>query len=116
MAHRSWSANGRTGIPTAEQAADALPSARRNAAYLLFTLGLVDTGMLCVPVLAGSTAYAIAEAQWRNSLSHRPRQAPEFCRILFLALGLGAGLNYLGFGVMPLLFWSAVVNSVLARP
>jgi hypothetical protein len=73
--------------------------------------------MLSVPVPAGSTGSAIAEgAGWRNSLSYRPRQAPEFYPILFLALGLGAGLNYLGFGVMPLLFWSAVVNGVLAPP
>jgi NRAMP (natural resistance-associated macrophage protein)-like metal ion transporter len=109
--------HGRTGIETVEQAAEALRPLAGNAAYLLFTLGLVGTGMLSVPVLAGSTAFAIAEgAGWRNSLEYRPRKAPEFYCILFAALALGAGLNYAGFGVVAMLFWSAVINGILAPP
>jgi NRAMP (natural resistance-associated macrophage protein)-like metal ion transporter len=110
-------AHGRTDISTVEQAAQALRPLAGNAAYLLFTLGLVGTGMLSVPVLAGSTAFAVAEgAGWRNSLEYRPRQAPEFYGVLFAALALGAGLNYLGFGVVAMLFWSAVINGILAPP
>jgi NRAMP (natural resistance-associated macrophage protein)-like metal ion transporter len=108
---------GHTDISTVEQAAEALKPLAGNAAYLLFTIGLVGTGMLSVPVLAASTSFAIAEgAGWRNSLGYRPRQAPEFYGILFLALALGVGLNYLGFGVVAMLFWSAVINGLLAPP
>src|SRR5262249_50245103 len=85
--------------------------------YLLFTVGLIGTGMLSVPVLGASTAFAIAEgAGWRNSLKYRPHGAPEFYTVLIVALGLAAGLNYVGFGVVPMLFWSAVINGVLAPP
>jgi Mn2+/Fe2+ NRAMP family transporter len=109
--------HGRTHIETVQQAAEALRPLAGNAAYLLFTLGLVGTGMLSVPVLAGSTAFAIAEgAGLRNSLQYRPRQAPEFYSILFATLILGAVLNYVGFGVVAMLFWSAVLNGILAPP
>jgi len=109
--------HGRTNISTVQQAAEALRPLAGNAAYLLFTLGLVGTGMLSVPVLAGSTAFAVSESLgWRNSLKFRPWQAPKFYSVLFAALILGAGLNYVGFGVVAMLFWSAVINGVLAPP
>jgi NRAMP (natural resistance-associated macrophage protein)-like metal ion transporter len=109
--------HGRTHISTVEHAAEALRPLAGNAAYLLFTLGLVGTGMLSVPVLASSTAFAISEGMgWRNSLRFRPWQAPRFYAILFAALALGSGLNYLGFGVIAMLFWSAVINGLLAPP
>jgi Mn2+/Fe2+ NRAMP family transporter len=73
--------------------------------------------MLAVPVLAASTAFAIAEgARWRNSLEYQPRQAPEFYFVFFAALGLGMALNYAGMGVVAMLFWSAVLNGILAPP
>jgi NRAMP (natural resistance-associated macrophage protein)-like metal ion transporter len=110
-------AHGQTHITTTEQAAEALRPLAGKAAYLLFTVGLIGTGMLSVPVLAGSTAFAIAEgAGWRNSLKYRQRGAPEFYAILFASLLVGLGLNYVGFGVVSMLFWSAVVNGVLAPP
>jgi NRAMP (natural resistance-associated macrophage protein)-like metal ion transporter len=109
--------HGKTHIATTGQAAEALRPLAGNAAYLLFTLGIIGTGMLCVPVLAGSTAYAIAEgAKWRNSLKYGPRQAPQFYAILAAAFLLGLVLNFLGLGVVAMLFWSAVINGILAPP
>ena len=110
-------AHGKTSIQTVEQAAEALRPLAGNATYLLFTVGLIGTGMLSVPVLGASTAFAIAEgAGWRNSLEYRPRRAPEFYGVLIVAVLLAAALNYAGFGVVPMLFWSAVLNGVLAPP
>jgi len=73
-------AHGRNNIETAREAAEALRPLAGNGAYLLFTLGLIGTGMLAVPVLAGSAAYAVTEAEaWqRGSLEERPRLGPGF--------------------------------------
>jgi len=110
-------AHGKTHIATTQQAAEALRPFAGDATYLLFTLGIVGTGMLSVPVLAGSTAFAIAEgAGWRNSLRYRPRQARAFYSVLAAALLLGMAMNYLGFQVVAMLFWSAVLNGLLAPP
>src|SRR5260370_6177569 len=110
-------AHGHTQIATAEQAAEALVPLAGNAAYLLFALGIVGTGMLSVPVLAGSTVYAISEAAaWRSSLQDTPRSAPGFYSVLGIAMFLGMALDYAGFDAVPMLFWSAVVNGVLAPP
>ena len=110
-------AHGKTHIATTEQAAEALRPLAGKAAYLLFTLGIIGTGMLSVPVLAGSTAYAVAEGWgWRNSLSYRPRGARRFYGVLAAALLFGAGLNFVGVSVVQMLFWAAVVNGVLAPP
>jgi len=109
--------HGETHIATTQQAAEALRPLAGNATYLLFTLGIIGTGMLSVPVLAGSTAFAIAEgAGWRNSLRYRPRQARAFYTVLAAALLLGMAMNYLGFQVVGMLFWAAVVNGLLAPP
>jgi NRAMP (natural resistance-associated macrophage protein)-like metal ion transporter len=110
-------AHGHTTIDTAEQAAEALRPLAGNAAYLLFTLGLIGAGMLGVPVLAGSSAYAIAEAAaWRGSLADRPSLAREFYAVIAVGLLLGLGLDYAGFNAVSMLFWSAVLNGVLAPP
>jgi len=70
-----------------------------------------------VPVLAGSTAFAIAEgAGWRNSLEYRPAMAPAFYGVLFASLIVGMAMNYAGLGVVAMLFWSAVINGLLAAP
>ena len=90
-------AHGITKIATASQAAEALKPLAGKGAYWLFTLGLIGTGMLGVPVLAGSSAYAIAEAMsWRASLDRKPRLAPKFYGVLAVAmvLGRGAGLSW----------------------
>jgi NRAMP (natural resistance-associated macrophage protein)-like metal ion transporter len=110
-------AHGRTNIATAQAAADALRPLAGAGAYWLFTLGLVGTGVLAVPVLAGSCAYAIAEAAvWRGSLDRKPPQAKKFYVVLTVSVVLGIALNYAGFDAIRLLFTAAVINGVLAPP
>ena len=110
-------AHGKTNIYTAQQAAEALKPLAGNGAYLLFTLGLIGTGMLGVPVLAGAAAYAVAEAgNWRGTLEDKPRLAKKFYAIVASAMVLGLALDYAGFNAVKMLFWSAVLNGVLAPP
>jgi NRAMP (natural resistance-associated macrophage protein)-like metal ion transporter len=110
-------AHGRTNIATAQQAAEALRPLAGPGAYWLFTLGIIGTGMLAVPVLAGSCAYAIAEAAaWRGSLDRRPNRAKNFYIVLTVAMALGIALNYAGLDAIKLLFTTAVINGVLAPP
>src|SRR6202171_1805557 len=110
-------AHGQTDITTAQQAAEALRPLAGNGAYLLFTLGLIGTGMLGVPVLVGSCAYAVAEgAAWRGSMADKPRSARKFYAVMAVAMALGLALNYLGFNAVKMLFWSAVINGLLAPP
>jgi len=108
---------GQRDIETARQAAEALRPLAGNFAYLLFTLGLIGTGMLGIPALAGSAAYAVAEAMhWRGSLDDRPRIAKKFYGVLAAAIAVGLVLNYLKFSAVKMLFYAAVVNGVLAPP
>jgi Mn2+/Fe2+ NRAMP family transporter len=110
-------AHGKTNIATAREAAEALRPLAGAGAYWLFTLGLIGTGMLAVPVLGGSCAYAIAEASaWSGSLNRRPGQAKKFYVVLATAMALGIALNYAGFNAIRLLFTTAVINGVLAPP
>lgn len=110
-------AHGLVKIETAHQAADALRPLAGNFAYLLFTLGLIGTGMLGVPVLAGSCAYAISEAAaWRGSLEKKPRSARKFYTVLGVAMAFGLIINYLRLDPVRTLFLSAVVNGMLAPP
>jgi len=110
-------AHGITKITTASQAAEALKPLAGKGAYWLFSLGLIGTGMLGVPVLAGSSAYAISEAMfWRGSLDRKPRLAPKFYGVLVVAMILGVALDYVGLDAVKMLFWSAVANGVLAPP
>jgi NRAMP (natural resistance-associated macrophage protein)-like metal ion transporter len=110
-------AHGQTSIETAQQAAEALRPLAGQGAYLLFTLGIIGTGMLGVPVLAGAAAYAVAEASaWRGTLEDRPRLAKKFYAIVAAAMILGLALDYAGFNAVKMLFWSAVLNGVLAPP
>jgi Mn2+/Fe2+ NRAMP family transporter len=110
-------AHGKTTISTAKEAAEALRPLAGNGAYLLFSLGLIGAGMLGVPVLAGSCAYAVSEAGgWAGSLEKKPRLAKEFYAVIAIAMVIGFGLDLAGFDAVKMLFWSAVVNGVLAPP
>lgn len=110
-------AHGHTNIATAQEAAEALRPLAGPGAYWLFTLGIIGTGMLAVPVLAGSCAYAISEAAaWRGSLNRRPGRAKAFYVVLAVSMALGIALNYAGLDAIKLLFTTAVINGVLSPP
>jgi NRAMP (natural resistance-associated macrophage protein)-like metal ion transporter len=110
-------AHQQTNIETAQQAARALEPLAGPGAKWLFTLGLIGTGMLGVPVLAGAAAYAVAEAmEWQGTLNARPRLAKKFYAIVASAMLVGLALQYAGINAVKMLFWSAVLNGVLAPP
>ncbi|HEY3277697.1 MAG TPA: Nramp family divalent metal transporter [Syntrophorhabdaceae bacterium] len=110
-------AHGNTNIQTARDAAEALRPIAGNGAYLLFAVGIIGTGMLGVPVLAGSAAYAVAEgAAWRGSLEDRPLLSRKFYALIAVAMLLGLALDFTGFNAVKMLFYSAVLNGVLAPP
>ena len=110
-------AHGQTNIQTAREAAEALRPLAGNGAYLLFTLGLIGTGILGIPVLAGSAAYAVAEAAaWRGTLEDRPLLSRKFYALIAVAMVLGLGVNFVGLSAVKMLFYSAVLNGVLAPP
>jgi Mn2+/Fe2+ NRAMP family transporter len=108
-------AHGTHEIDTAEDAAKALEPIAGAAASWLFALGVIGTGMLAVPVLACSCAYATAEMRrWNASLQEHPKLAPKFYAVLLLATLLGVGLIYAGVPVVKMLFWASVLNGLLA--
>jgi NRAMP (natural resistance-associated macrophage protein)-like metal ion transporter len=108
---------GKTDIQTAEQAASALRPLAGPAAATLFALGLIGTGLLAVPVLAGSAAFAIAEgAEWPRGMGETPRTAGRFFGVIAIALGLGTAITFTRIDAIKLLIWSAVVNGLLAPP
>jgi NRAMP (natural resistance-associated macrophage protein)-like metal ion transporter len=106
-----------TGIETSRQAAEALRPLAGDGAYLLFTIGIVGTGLLAIPVLMGSASYAVSELfRWRAGLDLRFARAPRFYLIMILALGGGLLLDLLHLNPIRMLFWSAVLNGILAPP
>lgn len=111
-------AHGQKHIETAKQAAEALRPLAGPGAYWLFTLGIIGTGMLAVPVLAGSCAYAIAEgARWKDaSLNLQPRLAAKFYAVIGIAILIGLAFDYAGLNAVKMLFWSAILNGLLAPP
>jgi NRAMP (natural resistance-associated macrophage protein)-like metal ion transporter len=110
-------AHGKTTISSARDAAEALRPLAGDGAYWLFSLGLIGAGMLGVPVLAGSCAYAIAEASdWVGSLEVHPPLAHGFYGVIAIAMALGLGLDYAGLDAVKMLFWAAVLNGALAPP
>jgi Mn2+/Fe2+ NRAMP family transporter len=106
-----------TAVHSSADAAKALEPLAGKSAFLLFAMGIVGTGMLAVPVLAGSAAYAVAELfHWRASLERQPGKAPKFYGVLVVATIAGVGLNFIGIDPIRALFWSAVVNGIVAVP
>lgn len=111
-------AHGQKNIETAKQAAEALLPLAGQGAYWLFTLGIIGTGMLAVPVLAGSCAYAIAEgSKWKDaSLNLQPRLAPKFYAVIAISILVGLAFNFAAINAVKMLFWSAILNGLLAPP
>lgn len=109
--------HGITDIQTSAQAAQALRPLAGDFAFALFSAGIVGTGLLAVPILAGSAAYAVAEAfQWRIGLGLQLLQARGFYTIIIIATILGVALNFTPIDPIKALFWSAVINGVIAVP
>ncbi|MFN2386348.1 MAG: divalent metal cation transporter [Thermoanaerobaculia bacterium] len=108
-------ASGQREISTAHQAAQALRPIAGALAEELCCIGLIGTGFLGVPVLAGSAAYAVAEAgAWRRGIDKRPRMAKKFYAVIAPAMIGGMVIDYAGINAIRMLFWAAVVNGVLA--
>ena len=110
-------ATGKTDIQTSAQAAEALRPIAGTFAEAIFALGIVGTGLLAIPVLAGATAYAVGEGRkWPVGLARKPKEAVAFYSVLALSAGIGIALNFTSINPISALYWSAVVNGVLAIP
>src|SRR5262245_38838001 len=108
---------GITDVQTSTQAAEALRPVAGPFAFTLFALGIIGTGLLAVPVLAGSAAYAVGEASmWPVGLSRKPEKAKRSYATLALATMLGVALNFSPINPIKALYWSAVINGVVAVP
>ncbi|HUN45356.1 MAG TPA: divalent metal cation transporter, partial [Stellaceae bacterium] len=111
------SAHGITDIGTSAQAAEALRPIAGEFAFLLFALGIIGTGLLAVPVLAGSAAYAVGEAlEWPIGLARLPKEARAFYATIAVATAIGVAMNIVDIDPIKALFWSAVLNGVVAVP
>jgi NRAMP (natural resistance-associated macrophage protein)-like metal ion transporter len=109
--------HGVTDIQTSAQAAQALRPLAGDFAFALFSAGIVGTGLLAVPILAGSAAYAVAETfKWRIGLGLKLLQARGFYTIVIVATILGVALNFTAIDPIKALFWCAVINGVVAVP
>jgi NRAMP (natural resistance-associated macrophage protein)-like metal ion transporter len=110
-------AAGKTDIQTSAQAAEALRPIAGAFAEVIFALGIVGTGLLAIPVLAGATAYAVGEGrQWPVGLARKPKEAAAFYAVLALSAGIGIALKFTPINPISALYWSAVINGVLAVP
>jgi len=110
-------AGGVTDVQSAAQAAQALKPLAGDFAFALFSFGIISTGLLAVPVLASSAAYAVAEAfGWREGLERHWREAKGFYAIIGIATLVGTALDFTPIDPMKALYWSAVINGVVAVP
>jgi NRAMP (natural resistance-associated macrophage protein)-like metal ion transporter len=107
--------HGLTHIETTRQAAEALRPLAGKFAATLFTVGIVGVGFLAIPTLAGSTAYAFAETLgWRQGLNRKLKQARWFYFVILLSTAVGVGLDFAGINPVKALYWTAVINGLLA--
>lgn len=110
-------ASGVTDIQTSSQAAEALRPVAGVFTFALFAIGIISTGMLAVPVLAGSAAYGVSELfSWRQGLNYKLREAKAFYATIAVATLGGVLLNFTSIDPIKALYWTAVVNGVLAAP
>jgi NRAMP (natural resistance-associated macrophage protein)-like metal ion transporter len=108
---------GKTNIQSATDAAQALRPLAGNAATILFAVGIIGAGFLAVPVLSGSAAYAIAEMfGWEHSLDAKLWQAKQFYIVITVATIVGTSIDFIGINPITALFWTAVINGVVAPP
>jgi NRAMP (natural resistance-associated macrophage protein)-like metal ion transporter len=109
--------HGVTNINTAADAAKALEPVAGKFAFGLFSIGIIGTGLLAIPVLAGSSGYAIAESRgWKTGLDNMPWEARGFYAVIGAAILLGLGIDYSPIDPIKALYWSAVLNGVIAVP
>lgn len=109
--------HGINGIETSKQAAEALRPLAGELAYVLYTLGLVGTGLLAIPTLTGSAAYAFAETfRWHQGLDLNLNKARYFYGVIIVSIALGIALEFLGINPVKALFWTAIINGLLAPP
>jgi Mn2+/Fe2+ NRAMP family transporter len=110
-------AHGKTDIQTASQAAAALAPLAGPFAFVVFAVGIIGAGLLAIPILSGSATYALVEfLGLRGSLRSSPRQGIVFYSILTAATVVGVGMNFLHIDAIRALFWTAVINGVVAPP
>jgi NRAMP (natural resistance-associated macrophage protein)-like metal ion transporter len=110
-------AHGGTDVQTAAEAAKALEPVAGRFASLLFAGGIVGTGLLAIPTLAGSAAYALAETfGWREGLGRKPKEAPGFYGVIAAAIVIGLSINFLGIDPIRALYVSAILNGLAAPP
>ena len=106
---------GITNITSAAQAAEALRPFAGNATYLLFAVGIIGTGLLAIPILAGSASYAISESfGWKSGLYRKLKEANAFYGVIILSTVIGLVINFIGFDPIKVLIYSAVVNGLIA--
>lgn len=109
--------HGITDIQTSAQAALALRPIAGESAFMLFSLGIIGTGMLAIPVLAGSAAYALAGAfNWKSSLEYEPATALRFYSVIVVSTVIGVLLGFTTLDPIKALYWSAVLNGIISVP
>jgi len=110
-------ASGKTDVSSAADAARALEPLAGSAAKYLFAVGLIGAGLLAVPVLTGSSAYAVAETfGWKYGLDTKPREATQFYAVIAVSTLVGISIDFVGINPIRALFWTAVINGILAVP
>ena len=109
--------SGKTNIETSAQAAEGRRPLAGAFAEIIFALGIVGTGLLAIPVLAGAAAYAVGEGRrWPVGLARKPKKAVAFYSVLALSAAIGVALNFTPINPIAALYWSAVINGILAVP